>query len=163
MIVHDESAFTGGTALATLQEACGRVGLDPVGAELVRFGQNAIFRLKDQPYVVRIARAGEPGRVQTEVRVARWLADSGFPATRLADVGHVTQADAERGRERCHPRRVRAPCGRPAKSRRAAQVARFLAEPKRLRRLLDEGPDLRLLLVRLKSPDEAADVLERPL
>jgi Ser/Thr protein kinase RdoA (MazF antagonist) len=66
-------------------------GLDPAGAELIRFGQNAIYQLKDQPYVVRIARATEPARVQTEVRVARWLAENEFPATRLADIGTAAQ------------------------------------------------------------------------
>ena len=57
--------------MTLLRDACAVVGLDPTAAELVRFGQNAIFRLKDQPYVVRIARLANPARVQAEVRVAR--------------------------------------------------------------------------------------------
>jgi Ser/Thr protein kinase RdoA (MazF antagonist) len=74
------------------------LSLDATEAELIRFGQNAIYRLKDQPYVVRIARAIEPARVQTEVRVARWLAKNEFPATRLADIGHVAQPFEAGGR-----------------------------------------------------------------
>jgi hypothetical protein len=82
MSVHAESAFTSSSAVTLLRDACAVVGLDPTAAELVRFGQNAIFRLKDQPYVVRIARLANPARMQAEVRVARWLTDAAFPATR---------------------------------------------------------------------------------
>jgi Ser/Thr protein kinase RdoA (MazF antagonist) len=93
-----ESTFTSASALTALGEACDIVGLDAAGAELIRFGQNAIYRLKDQPYVVRIARAIDPERVKTEVRVARWLAEAGFPATRVADVGNVAQPFKAAGR-----------------------------------------------------------------
>jgi Ser/Thr protein kinase RdoA (MazF antagonist) len=88
---HAESAFTRGSATAVLDEACAVTGLNAAGAELIRFGQNATYRLKDQPYVVRIARAADPGRVRTEVAVARWLADAEFPAIRLADISPVPQ------------------------------------------------------------------------
>jgi Ser/Thr protein kinase RdoA (MazF antagonist) len=85
------SSFTSRNAAAALDEACVTAGLDAAGAELIRFGQNATYRLKDQPYVVRIARAADPGRVRTEVAVARWLAGAGFPAVRLADISRVPQ------------------------------------------------------------------------
>ena len=91
MNAHPESAFTSGSALAALDEACAITGLDAAGADLMRFGQNATYRLKDQPYVVRIARAADPGRIRTEVGVARWLCGAGFPAIRLADISPVPQ------------------------------------------------------------------------
>jgi aminoglycoside phosphotransferase (APT) family kinase protein len=91
-------AFTSGRAVAALDEACAITRLDAAGADLIRFGQNATYRLKDQPYVVRIARAADPGRVRTEVRVARWLADAGFPAIRLADISPVSQPFEAGGR-----------------------------------------------------------------
>ncbi len=85
------AGFTSRSAHATLREACSALGLDDGGAELIRFGQNAIYRLRHQPYVVRIARTADPADVRTEVRAARWLADMDFPATRLADLDHIAQ------------------------------------------------------------------------
>jgi aminoglycoside phosphotransferase (APT) family kinase protein len=98
MSVHVDSAFTSDNAYATLRETCAMLGLDPAGAELIRFGQNAIYQLWGQPYVVRIARTVETADVSTEVRVARWLADVKFPATRLADIDHAEQPIAVGGR-----------------------------------------------------------------
>ncbi len=39
---------------AALAAACSVVGLDAAGAELIRLGSNAIFRLRARPVVVRI-------------------------------------------------------------------------------------------------------------
>jgi aminoglycoside phosphotransferase len=60
-------------------------GLDADGAELVRLGKNAIYRLAAAPVVARIARTVDclPD-VRTEVGVARWLESEDFPAVRLA-------------------------------------------------------------------------------
>lgn len=91
MTVQADSGFTSSAAHATLRETCAALGLDAAGAELIRFGQNAIYRLRDQPYVVRIARTADPAAVRTEVRVAQWLADEEFPATRVADLDHLSQ------------------------------------------------------------------------
>jgi Ser/Thr protein kinase RdoA (MazF antagonist) len=91
MSASTDPAFTSTGAAAILDAACAAAGLDAAGAELIRFGQNAIYRLKHQPCAVRIARAAAPARVQTEVRVARWLADAEFAATRLADIAPVRQ------------------------------------------------------------------------
>ena len=52
--------FTSAEALATLDEACQATRSAADGAELLRLGENAIFRLPDDPVVVRIAR--EPRR-----------------------------------------------------------------------------------------------------
>jgi len=91
MSMHGDSAFTSQSTHETLREACARLRLDAAGADLIRFGQNAIYRLRGQPYVVRIARTVETADVNIEVRVAKWLADAGFPATALADIDHLDQ------------------------------------------------------------------------
>ncbi|WP_219417148.1 phosphotransferase enzyme family protein [Pseudonocardia nigra] len=75
------------SAVDVLQSACAAVGFDPDGAELLRLGENAIFRLDDSPVVVRIAR-GPDYRASAikEVNVARWLAEAGVDAARAWDV-----------------------------------------------------------------------------
>ncbi|MEV7424228.1 aminoglycoside phosphotransferase family protein [Streptomyces sp. NPDC091212] len=66
--------------------ACRRAGLCGDGAQLLRLGENALFRLTAHPVVVRIARSTEyleSGR--GEVEVSRWLASENFPVTRVID------------------------------------------------------------------------------
>ncbi|MFK0288797.1 phosphotransferase enzyme family protein [Streptomyces sp. NPDC090499] len=67
-----------------LQEACATAGLDSRGAELLRLGSNAVYRLTSSPVIVRIARdpsvRSEMGRA---VGVARWLETQDFPAMRV--------------------------------------------------------------------------------
>jgi len=77
--------FSATSTAQTLASACTAVGLDPGGAELMRLGENAIYRLHSLPVVVRIARTVDylPD-VRTEVGVARWLESADFPAVRLA-------------------------------------------------------------------------------
>ena len=90
-------ALTEGTAQHVLSAACERVGLDPAGAELIRIGSNAVYRLKD-PVIVRITRDGESiENAQKQVAVARWLEAEVYPAARALHVeqpvdvaGHVT-------------------------------------------------------------------------
>jgi Ser/Thr protein kinase RdoA (MazF antagonist) len=74
-------------ARAALNEACSLIGLDPTDAELIRLGENAVFRLRTSPVVARVAR--DPSQLADAdrlVRVARWLADSDVPAVRALDV-----------------------------------------------------------------------------
>jgi Ser/Thr protein kinase RdoA (MazF antagonist) len=79
-----ETEFTAETAEAVLREACRAAGLDPSGAELLRLGSNAVYRLARTPVVVRIARdAGSMDSMSQAVRVARWLEGESFPATRV--------------------------------------------------------------------------------
>ncbi|MFI7450416.1 phosphotransferase enzyme family protein [Nonomuraea sp. NPDC049714] len=63
---------------------CDQAGLPSSGAELIKFTNNAVFRLRHAPVVVRIA-GSTAARVRTSavVRVARWLAQHDFPAVRL--------------------------------------------------------------------------------
>jgi len=77
--------FSADSAKRTLTIACAAAGLDAGGAELLRLGENAIYRLRGVPLVARIARTTDylPD-VETEVAVARWLESAAFPAVRLA-------------------------------------------------------------------------------
>ncbi|MDQ0811193.1 aminoglycoside phosphotransferase (APT) family kinase protein [Streptomyces sp. B3I7] len=76
--------FTAEGLAPVLQEACATAGLDSRGAELLRLGSNAVYRLPSLPIVVRIARdpslLEEMGRA---VKVARWLETQDFPANRV--------------------------------------------------------------------------------
>lgn len=73
--------------MPVLREACRRAGLPADGAELLRLGENAIYRLAGAPVVVRIARSSRrwPDAVK-EVRMSRWLAEQGVRVVRLTDV-----------------------------------------------------------------------------
>ncbi|SCK30454.1 aminoglycoside phosphotransferase family protein [Streptomyces sp. WMMB 322] len=76
--------FTAESAEGVLREACAAAQLDASGAELLRLGSNAVYRLAHAPVVVRIAR--DPASMESmthAVRVARWLEGEGFPATRI--------------------------------------------------------------------------------
>ncbi|MQA05010.1 MAG: phosphotransferase [Streptosporangiales bacterium] len=80
----DRNTLTPDTALAKLTAACEQVSVDSTGAELLRMGSNAVFRLPDR-VVARVARDGSE-RVRTGVEVARWLESEGFPAVRALPV-----------------------------------------------------------------------------
>lgn len=69
-----------------LGAACRAAGLDGGGAELIRLGENALFRLASVPVIVRVARGEEwLPTARTEVAVSRWLAAEGFPAARIVE------------------------------------------------------------------------------
>ncbi|MGW1267203.1 aminoglycoside phosphotransferase family protein [Streptomyces sp. NPDC002491] len=81
-----DEGFTSARAARVLRAACQRAGLDDRGAELIRFGENALFRLASVPVVVRIARGEEwVPTARKEVAVARWLAVEGFSAARVVE------------------------------------------------------------------------------
>lgn len=89
-------ALTEETAQHALVAACEHVGLDPAGAELIRIGSNAVYRLST-PVIVRITRDRESiENAQKQVDIARWLEAQAYPATRALHVdqpvdlaGHV--------------------------------------------------------------------------
>jgi hypothetical protein len=61
-----------------------RAGVDPAGAELIKFTNNAVFRLTRAPAVIRIAGSSAVRqRAGKVVQVAQWLAEHGIPAVRL--------------------------------------------------------------------------------
>ncbi|MFF1441690.1 aminoglycoside phosphotransferase family protein [Streptomyces sp. NPDC058295] len=81
-----DEGFTSAGAARVLRAACRTAGLDDRGAELIRLGENALFRLASVPVVVRIARGEEwVPTARKEVAVARWLAAEGFPAARIVE------------------------------------------------------------------------------
>jgi aminoglycoside phosphotransferase (APT) family kinase protein len=62
------------------------VGLEWSGAELIRLGSNAVFRLAS-PVIIRIGRDRAAAEdVGKQVAVARWLASEGYPANRVLDL-----------------------------------------------------------------------------
>ncbi|MFF3469312.1 phosphotransferase family protein [Streptomyces sp. NPDC002619] len=76
--------FTAGGLAPVLREACATAGLDSRGANLLRLGSNAVYRLTSLPVIVRIAR--DPSvlaEMERAVSVARWLETQDFPATRV--------------------------------------------------------------------------------
>ncbi|MFE2566489.1 hypothetical protein [Streptomyces mirabilis] len=65
--------------------ACRTAGLDG-GGELIRLGENALFRLASLPVIMRIARSVEHlAAARKEVAVSRWPASEGFPAARVVE------------------------------------------------------------------------------
>lgn len=67
-----------------LTEACDRIGLASEGAELLRLGENAIYRLTGAPVVVRIARNSDHwDDAAKEVAVAGWLERADVQAARV--------------------------------------------------------------------------------
>jgi Ser/Thr protein kinase RdoA (MazF antagonist) len=64
-----------------LAAACAAVGLDATAAEPIRLAENAIWRLPGG-VVARIAKGGQHQQTERELRLAQWLADSGFPVVR---------------------------------------------------------------------------------
>ncbi|MBV6701945.1 aminoglycoside phosphotransferase family protein [Kitasatospora aureofaciens] len=60
------------------------VGLSATGAEPIRIGENALWRLLNG-IVARISRPGQSTAARRELAVARWLHDCGVPAVRPLD------------------------------------------------------------------------------
>ncbi|GHH68746.1 hypothetical protein GCM10018793_00020 [Streptomyces sulfonofaciens] len=76
--------FTAETAGTALREACAVARIDASGAELLRLGSNAVYRLPSAPVIVRIARdVDAAAEMERAVAVARWLESEDFPATRV--------------------------------------------------------------------------------
>lgn len=74
-------------ARAALVVACATVGLDGTGAELIRMGDNAVFRLASRPVVVRVGRGLDRlADASREIAVARWLGTESVPVITPLDV-----------------------------------------------------------------------------
>ncbi|MFJ8582798.1 phosphotransferase [Micromonospora sp. NPDC093277] len=72
-----------------LDTVCRQAGLDPNGARLIKFTNNAVLELARQPIVVRIAGSQTVrDRAPKVINVAKWLARNGMPAVRLLDGIH---------------------------------------------------------------------------
>jgi len=87
MAASTQEPFEERSARAALEEACAVAGLDPASAELIRLGENAVFRLRSQDVVARIGRSADMVRtVERQLAVSRWLAENDVPAIRALDV-----------------------------------------------------------------------------
>jgi aminoglycoside phosphotransferase (APT) family kinase protein len=81
-----------GDPSAALHEAAQRAGIDMRGAELIRAGENVLFRLPGG-VVARVSRPGQGGAAAKEVEVSRWLAASGIPVVEaLPDIAQPVEA-----------------------------------------------------------------------
>ncbi|GAA3421304.1 hypothetical protein GCM10018952_67460 [Streptosporangium vulgare] len=79
--------------LNALLTACRRARIDASGAELIRFSENAIYRLP-KGVVARVPREGRLQTAAKEVRVARWLETVGVPAVQVVpDLDQPVEAD----------------------------------------------------------------------
>jgi thiamine kinase-like enzyme len=82
----ERSPFSAESAHRALTTAAEKVGVDPRSAELIRMGENAIFALRGEGVVARIARSLDLWEgVERELAVARWLRAHDFPAVRVAE------------------------------------------------------------------------------
>ncbi|MBA8825325.1 aminoglycoside phosphotransferase (APT) family kinase protein [Saccharopolyspora lacisalsi] len=89
----EAKALDAEAASGALTAACAAAGLDAAGAELIRIGENAVFRLRE-PVIARIARtASYAEAARREVAVARWLEDCGYPATRALGIEQPVVVD----------------------------------------------------------------------
>src|SRR5690606_5757916 len=88
-----EGRYTRAKLAFALAEVCAAAGLDPSGARLLRFVNNAVFRLREHEVVVRIVLAPSLAhRAEHVVASARWLAEHDVPAVRLLDVEQPVRA-----------------------------------------------------------------------
>lgn len=83
LTIEPAGRFTQERLRATLAEVCAATGLDDRDARLLRFTNNAVYRLAHDPVVVRIVGSHAlRHRASKVVRVAGMLAEHGVPAVR---------------------------------------------------------------------------------
>ncbi|MEU6150612.1 aminoglycoside phosphotransferase family protein [Actinosynnema sp. NPDC047251] len=81
------AGFDEQAARAALVRACAAANLEVADPQLLRLGENAIFRLNGTGTVVRIARNDTHwDDAVKEVNVAKWLGRNDFPSARTTDV-----------------------------------------------------------------------------
>lgn len=83
--------FTPESTRKVLVAACRVASIESGGADLIRLGENALYRLADQPIIVRIGRSEVAST--KEVAIARWLKSHRFPAATLADLDQPVMVD----------------------------------------------------------------------
>ena len=88
MTPHDDAhdRFSPENARRALLAACAEIGVSVGDAELLRMGENAIFILRREGIVARVARSDDRRqKVERELAAARWLARHGYPAVRVVE------------------------------------------------------------------------------
>ncbi|WP_280508709.1 phosphotransferase enzyme family protein [Nocardia flavorosea] len=76
--------MTPASAAGILEQAAAHAGLDASTATPLRAGAHAIFEL-DGEIIARIGKPGSAGMARREVRISRWLNDSGIPAVQAVE------------------------------------------------------------------------------
>jgi hypothetical protein len=85
--VSQVNSFDSDSLRPVMESACRVAGLSSDGAELLRLGENAIYRLARDRVVVRIARSADRMDIaKRELCVARWLDDKDIPSIQVHDV-----------------------------------------------------------------------------
>jgi hypothetical protein len=73
-----------------LAGACAQVGLNANGAEAIYQRASTVYRLAGAPLVARLRRGADSpavlARLAASIQVTRWLAGTGFPTVRPADL-----------------------------------------------------------------------------
>jgi aminoglycoside phosphotransferase len=83
----DVGPFDESSARTALEAACDAVHFEARGADLIRLGENGVFRLRAEYVVARVGRsAAKTPIAERQLAVARWLAANGIPAIRALDV-----------------------------------------------------------------------------
>jgi aminoglycoside phosphotransferase (APT) family kinase protein len=78
---------------AILRDASGIAGLGATQAELIRAGENTLYRLPNQ-VVARVTRPGQVEAAKKEVRVSGWLAAHGVPVVEaLRDLSQPVEVE----------------------------------------------------------------------
>jgi hypothetical protein len=81
---NSEGRFSKKSLTKALSDVCQQIGLDPTGATLLRFTNNAVYRLAGDQAVVRIVGShGLRHRVEKVVRIAGWFAEYDVRTVRL--------------------------------------------------------------------------------
>ncbi|WP_163513311.1 phosphotransferase family protein [Fodinicola acaciae] len=89
----DRAEFTEESTRATLETAAAQVGIDATGAELLRLGSHAVYRLRDA-IVARVSRtADDVAGYRREIAVANWLESVDYPAVRAVSVDQPIVVD----------------------------------------------------------------------
>ena len=82
----DPGELTAESADHALRTAGAQVGLSTDGAQLIRLGSNAVFRVPGN-VIARVARSADTlENTQKQIDVAGWLEAQSFPAVRALDV-----------------------------------------------------------------------------
>ncbi|PRY46617.1 phosphotransferase family protein [Umezawaea tangerina] len=86
--------FDSTSAVAVLVSACAAAGLESADAELLRLGENAIFRLPDSACVARIGRnMSHWADAAKEVAVSGWLTAHRYPAAKVLELPQPLEVD----------------------------------------------------------------------
>lgn len=89
----EEDELTAESAARALRTAGVQVGVSTAGAQLIRIGSNAVFRVPGK-VIARVAKSADMlENARKQVDVAEWLEAERFPSVRALDVKQPVKAD----------------------------------------------------------------------